>query len=60
MSKAYKCDICGELYEKRISLDIRKKLISITDAPHNIEKDICPECIDAIQSAINERGGIDE
>ena len=52
MSRAYKCDICGELFEARIAIslnDDEKAYLKICD--HVC--DVCPGCINAIQSTID-------
>lgn len=57
MARAYKCDICRNLFEKRISLNIcNKSSLSVVSNDY-VEKriDICPECIAAIQKVIDER-----
>lgn len=62
MARAYKCDICGELFEKRISLKIGNTFSLSVVTNQNCEKrqDICPECIAAIQKVINERSAGNE
>ena len=59
MSKAYKCDICGEFYEKDIPLIVNKDDAYIYRKSLTKQKvitcDICPGCIEAIQKAINGR-----
>lgn len=52
MSKAYKCDICGDLFEDRIAIslnDNKKACLKIGDHIY----DVCPGCINTIQSTID-------
>lgn len=60
MAQAYKCDICGEFYGKDIPLFVAEyidayfycmKSLNIK----NVYCNICPSCIAAIQTVINER-----
>lgn len=57
--KAYKCDICGELYEKFNTLKLPKIQAAIKrlDSIFTQGKtcDICPDCISAIQKVIDGR-----
>lgn len=51
MSKAYKCDICGDLFTDRIAISINdneKAYLAICDHVY----DVCPGCINTIQSTI--------
>lgn len=43
MARAFKCDRCGELYEKAKS---NKQLVikSLFEAPYSQTNDICPKC----------------
>ena len=54
MSKAYKCDICGELFTARTAIslnDNEKACLKICDRVY----DICPGCINAIQKVVDNR-----
>lgn len=63
--KAYKCDICGGLYEQVKGLEIKGKCFITkeykgtyadefsTGRPSLV--DICPDCTSAIQKVIDER-----
>ncbi len=56
--KAYKCDICGNLYEKNLTLTVedgkrKKECFLVTDFTSRV--DICPDCVEAIQRVIDER-----
>lgn len=64
MSQAYKCDICGEFYETCNTLIVNdhinahfcwKSLSTNNVIGKDKFCDICPDCIAAIQKAINER-----
>ena len=61
MAGAYKCDICGQLFEARHNLNLRgcraAWLNLDNDYPdlNNMYYDICPDCIAAIQKVIDER-----
>lgn len=52
MSKAYKCDICGSLFETINCVKIDKNNIAYLELG-GTRYDICPNCISAIQSTIN-------
>ena len=58
--KAYKCDVCGKMYEKRNGISIKAR----NDTCYIFEEyaenraycaDICPDCTSAIQKVIDER-----
>lgn len=57
--QAYKCDICGNLYEKKNSITIKPSkcpcYIEKNDGYRTCYVDICPDCIAAIQRVIDER-----
>ena len=58
--KAYKCDICGELYEKRNGILIKSRNdICYIFEQYNVANacyvEICPDCISAIQKVIDGR-----
>lgn len=60
MSQAYKCDICGDFYETCNTLIVNDHINAYfcwKSLPTEPQKfcDICPDCIAAIQKAINER-----
>lgn len=59
MSQAYKCDICGEFYEKDVPLVVNKDIDAYFYrkgfTKEKILCDICPGCITAIQKAIDGR-----
>lgn len=60
MSQAYKCDICGEFYENDIPLIVSEDIDAYFYRKSSLTKqkiacDICPSCIEAIQTVINER-----
>lgn len=52
MSKAYKCDICGDLFETINYVKIDKNKDAYIELC-GTRYDICPNCISAIQSTIN-------
>lgn len=54
MSKAYKCDICGDLFTDRIAIslnDNKNAYLKICDHVY----DVCPGCINAIEKVVNDR-----
>ena len=53
MSKAYKCDICGDLFESINCVKIDKNKLAYLELC-GTRYDICPNCISAIQSSIND------
>lgn len=58
--KAYKCDICGKLYEKRngILIKSRNDICYVFDEYAEDRAccvDVCPNCISAIQKVIDGR-----
>lgn len=59
--RAYKCDICGKLFEKKTFVKISgEKEIQLAD-PNNLSSsmDICSDCILAVQEILEERMGIE-
>lgn len=55
---AYKCDICGELFESKEKLKIKKDddaEITINLPYCTNAYDICPNCINSIQEIIDKR-----
>lgn len=59
MAVAYKCDICGQLFDARHNLNLRgcrtAWLNNGYSEANNMYYDICPDCIAAIQKAIDGR-----
>lgn len=58
MSNAYKCDICGQLFEARHNLNLcgcRAAWLGNGGFIGNIYYDICPDCMAAIQKVIDGR-----
>ena len=53
MSKAYKCDICGDLFENINCVKIDKNKFAYLELC-GTRYDVCPNCISAIQSTIND------
>lgn len=57
--KAYKCDICGCFFENESKkATIKRQEISLVRYSNGDivrEFDICPDCISALQKAIDER-----
>lgn len=55
MSRAYKCDICGEFYtaDQKMSNKINDKHVRLGD--DSSYSDLCPDCISAIQKVIDDR-----
>ena len=52
MARAYKCDICGNLFEDITSINIdvnRHAYLELCGTKY----DVCPDCTNIIQSAIN-------
>lgn len=55
---AYKCDICGVLFEKINYLRIKKLKVERIAACAGVTNfDICPDCVAAIQKTIDKRSG---
>lgn len=59
MAQAYKCDICGQFYDDRHRLKISEYRIAwLSNGSSdfsNMYYDICPDCMAAIQKAIDGR-----
>lgn len=56
--KAYKCDVCNELFEKEVCLRIKQIRVERIAARTGVTNfDICPDCIAAIQKTIDKRSG---
>lgn len=56
--RAYKCNICGNLFEESKLLEIAKMksvIVTFNDQTWVGTHDICPDCIAAIQGVIDER-----
>lgn len=67
MSIAKKCDVCGSLYESysfKRSDPSRPNRIMLLNIDNNQQywshgaKDLCPDCLAAVQKVIKERGEI--
>lgn len=61
MSKAYKCDRCGEVFGKRdrtagyhTATKIRFKSIDLKDASHS-DYDLCPNCSVELSNWMNDK-----
>lgn len=52
MSKAYKCDICGCLFENITNVNIDKNKLAYLELC-GTKYDVCPRCTNVIQSMIN-------
>lgn len=51
--KAYKCDICGKLYEKTEKIKAQRIKITLAVAKYtNIKQDICESCYDYFVNCI--------
>lgn len=58
MAQAYKCDICGQLYDTCHNLYLGTSIKAWLNNRHSVSYDICPVCIDAIQKTIDQRMNI--
>ena len=52
MSKAYKCDICGSLFANITNIYLDKNKPAYLELCGS-KYDVCPDCINAIQSTID-------
>ena len=57
MSKAYKCDICGALFENITNVNISKNKPAYLELC-GTKYDVCPDCVNTIQSTIDCLTGI--
>lgn len=57
MAGAYKCDICGKLFEERprIIQDSTYFLDQIVDRGYSHPVDMCQDCIDELQNWVKNR-----
>lgn len=58
MAGAYKCDICGALFEERPSIeqDVTWFLAQIVDRGYTHPADMCQDCIDNLQFWVKNKG----
>lgn len=58
MAEAFKCDICGALFEERphMEQDVTWFLSQITDRGYSHSADMCQDCLDNLQLWVKNKG----